>query len=76
MHIDELKERLTGAIKNIDHDGQKTRIKELKESNEPAGSSGNCGTVSIALNLLKNSTFGKMDFIGFLPAAKYLVNGK
>jgi hypothetical protein len=26
-HIDELKEPQTGAIENIDHDGQKTRIK-------------------------------------------------
>jgi hypothetical protein len=27
MHIDELKKPHTGAIENIDHDGQKTRIK-------------------------------------------------
>ncbi|SFO23646.1 hypothetical protein SAMN05216332_10893 [Nitrosospira briensis] len=30
MHIDELKKSSTGAIENIDHDGQKTRIKDWR----------------------------------------------
>ncbi|SCX41188.1 hypothetical protein [Nitrosospira sp. Nsp1] len=65
-------------IDNIDHDIQKARKESRSTNRECASDSGNAGTVSlsIALDLLENSTLGEVHFLYLLPTAKKIVDGE